>query len=117
MGHGPHRTSASLIQAMNIALIPRIESKILQIRNQRVMIDSDLAELYGVPTKALNQAVKRNLARFPHDFMFQLNPAEKAEVVTNCDHLQKLKFSKTLPHVFTEHGAIQAAKITSENQH
>ena len=67
--------------------------------------------LYGVPTKALNQAVKRNQARFPADFMFQLSPAEKTEVVTNCDHLAKLKFAKTLPYAFTEHGAIQAANV------
>ena len=62
-------------------------------------------------TKALNQAVKRNAERFPGDFMFQLDTAEKAEVVTSCDHLQKLKFSKPLPYAFTEHGAIQAANV------
>lgn len=56
------------------------------------MLDADIAELYGVPTKALNQAVKRNKARFPQDFMFRLTKAEKAEVVTNCDHLKRLKF-------------------------
>jgi ORF6N domain len=92
-------------------LLPHIESRIQTIRGQRVMIDSDLAEVYGVPTKALNQAVKRNAGRFPGDFMFQLTSAEKAEVVTNCDHLQKLKFSKALPYAFTEHGAIQAANV------
>ena len=57
------------------------------------MPDRDLAELYGVSTKVLNQAVKRNLKRFPEDFMFRLTDAEKREVVTNCDHLQVLKFS------------------------
>ena len=66
-----------------------IDSSILQIRGQKVMIDTDLAALYGVPTKALNQAIKRNSQRFPQDFMFQLSPAEKQEVVTNCDHLAK----------------------------
>jgi len=70
------------------------------------MIDADLADLYGVPTKALNQAVRRNLERFPSDFMFQLTIEEKQEVVTNCDHLAKLKFSSSLPNVFTEHGAL-----------
>ena len=75
------------------------------------MIDSDLAELYGVPTKALNQAVKRNQERFPKDFMFQLTKGEKTEVVTNCDHLAKLKFSPSRPFAFTEHGAIQAANV------
>lgn len=94
----------------------RIEGSILLVRGQKVMIDADLAQLYGVPTKALNQAVKRNAHRFPPDFMFQLTPAEKQEVVTNCDHLAKLKFAKTLPFAFTEHGAIQAANVLSSEQ-
>lgn len=97
--------------ANSLAPALRVESRILVIRGQRVMIDADLAELYGVPTKALNQAVKRNAARFPDDFMFRLSPEEKQEVVTNCDHLAKLKFSKVLPFAFTEHGAIQAANV------
>jgi hypothetical protein len=59
----------------------------------------------------LNQAVKRNASHFPEDFMFRLSPEEKQEVVTNCDHLDKLKFSKALPFAFTEHGAIQAANV------
>ncbi len=88
-----------------------IEHKILKIRGQRVMIDADISELYGTSTKALNQAVKRNMNRFPPDFMFQLNTQEKAKVVTNCDHLMGLKFSKTLPYAFTEHGAIMAASV------
>ena len=75
------------------------------------MLDADLAELYGVLTKVLNQAVKRNKERFPVDFMFQLTKEEKDEVVTNCDHLKRLKFSPTLPHAFTEHGAIMLATI------
>lgn len=97
-------------------LLPRLESRIQTIRGQRVMIDSDLADVYGVLTKALNQAVKRNAGRFPGDFMFQLNEAEKTEVVTNCDHLQKLKYSKVLPYAFTEHGAIQAANVLASAQ-
>ncbi len=72
-------------------------------------MDSDLARLYGVPTKALNQAVNRNQQRFPLDFAFSLTQAEKAGGVTNCDHLIRLKFSPVLPRVFTEHGAIMAA--------
>ena len=75
------------------------------------MIDADLAELYGVATRVLNQAVKRNSGRFPHEFMFQLTQTEKNEVVTNCDHLAKLKFSKTLPYAFTEHGALMVATV------
>jgi len=76
-----------------------------------VIVDADLAEAYGVPTKALNQAVRRNSDRFPSDFMFMLTAEEKAELVTNCDHLKNLKFSKALPSVFTEHGAIMAASV------
>jgi len=95
------------------ALIPEemIEKRIFFIRRHKVMLDADLAELYGVPTKALNQAVKRNKDRFPGDFMFQLTEQEKAEVVTNCDHLKKLKFSPTLPYAFTEHGSIMLATV------
>lgn len=93
-----------------------IESRILMIRGQKVMIDADLAALYGVPTKRLNEQVKRNTERFPADFMFQLTPDEKAEVVANCDHLAKLKFSKALPFAFTEHGAIQAANVLNSAQ-
>ena len=75
------------------------------------MLDADLADLYKVPTKVLNQAVKRNADRFPADFMFQLTAAEKNEVVTNCDHLRKLKFSPVPPYAFTEHGAIMLASV------
>jgi hypothetical protein len=70
-----------------------IENRILHIRGLRVMIDTDLAELYGVTTKRLNEQVKRNIARFPPDFMFRLTENEKEEVVANCDHLDGLKFS------------------------
>jgi ORF6N domain len=71
-------------------LIPagRIEKRILLLRGQKVMLDADLAKLYGVTTKALNQAVKRNEGRFPPDFKFRLTEQEKAEVVTICDHLK-----------------------------
>lgn len=84
---------------------------ILELRGSKIMLDSDLAALYGTTTKALNQAVKRNLARFPDTFMFALTEAEKLELVTNCDRFDKLKFSHALPYAFTEHGAIMAASI------
>ena len=100
----------------NLQPIELIASKILIIRGQRVMIDADLAELYGVPTRSLNQAIKRNPARFPEDFMFQLTPDEKQEAITNWDHLHKLKFSTSLPFAFTEHGAIQAANVLNSTQ-
>jgi len=91
-------------------------SKILHIRNQKVMIDRDLAELYGVPTKRLNEQVKRNKKRFPFDFMFQLTKAEKDEVVAECDHLKTLKYSPSLPYVFTEHGAVMLASILNSDR-
>ena len=97
-------------------LVPRIEGRIQVIRGLRVIIDADLAQLYGVPTKVLNQAVKRNGGRFPTDFMFQLDASEKAEVVTNCDHLQKLKFSKSMPFAFTEYGAVALANVLASAQ-
>lgn len=87
------------------------ESLILTIRGHKVLIDADLAAIYGVETRSLNQAVKRNTERFPEDFMFRLSAAEKSEVITNCDHLARLKFAKSLPLAFTEHGAIMAATV------
>ena len=95
------------------AIIPaeRIEHSILVIRGEKVMLDADLAALYGVTTKRLNEQVKRNHGRFPQDFMFQLSARERAEVVANCDHLQRLKFAPSLPYPFTEHGAIMAANV------
>jgi hypothetical protein len=94
-----------------VASVGKIESRIFVIRGQKVMLDADLAELYGVETKVLNQAVKRNHDRFPKDFMFQLTTHEKIEVVTNCDHLTKLKYSTTLPYAFTEHGALMLGNV------
>lgn len=88
-----------------------IISKILIIRGHKVMIDRDMAELYGVTTKRLNEQVKRNLQRFPEDFMFQLSDEEKNEVVAKCDHLKALKFSSALPFAFTEHGAVMLASV------
>jgi hypothetical protein len=90
------------------ALAPheRIEKTILVIRGHKVMVDADLAELYGVSTKVLNQAGKRNNDRFPKDFIFRLTKQEKLEVVANCDHLTKLKFSPAKPCAFTEQGVV-----------
>jgi ribosomal protein L23 len=93
-----------------------VMNKIIMIRNQKVMIDRDLAELYGVTTKQLNQQVKRNNKRFPEDFMFQLSEEEKNEVVTNCDHLKNLKFSPNLPFAFTEHGAVMLASVLNSER-
>jgi hypothetical protein len=89
----------------------QIQQSILLIRGKKVMLDTDLAQLYGVSTKRLNEQVKRNRDRFPQDFMFQLSAEEKTEVVAKCDHLASLKFSPTHPYAFTEHGAIMLAAV------
>lgn len=100
------------------ALLPseRIERTILLIRGHKVMLYTDLAHLYGVSTKRLNEQVKRNRNRFPSDFMFQLTSKEKAEVVANCDHLTKLKFSPAKPSAFTEHGAVMVASVLNSKK-
>jgi hypothetical protein len=100
-----------MTDSTSLILVEQIEPRILSIRGQRVVLDADLAELYGTTTKAFNQAIQHNTDRFPRDFCFQLIGAEKREVVTNCDHLARLRFSRTLPYAFTEHGALMAASI------
>lgn len=92
-----------------------MENKILLIRGKRVMLDRDIASLYGVSTKRLNEQVKRNIKRFPQDFMFRLTIDEKEQVVAICDHLKILKFSPQLPYAFTEPGvAMLSSVINSE---
>ena len=91
--------------------VSQIEHRILLIRGEKVIIDADLAGFYAVPTKRLNEQVKRNHQRFPQDFVFELTAAEKSELVAKCDHLSKLKYSKTMPYAFTEHGALMAASV------
>ncbi len=86
------------------------------IRGERVIIDADLAAFYGVPTRRLNEQVRRNESRFPADFAFRLTPTERSEVIANCDHLRNLKYSKSLPLVFTEHGVIMAANLLNSPQ-
>ena len=95
------------------AIVPSeiIEKKILFLRGQKVMIDADLAELYGVTTKRLKEQVRRNMDWFPADFMFELTVKEKQEVVANCVHLKQLKFSPYLPYAFTEHGSLMLANV------
>ena len=88
-----------------------IESLIYEIRGQKVMLDRDLAKMYGVETKVLNQAVKRNMKRFPEDFMFQLTPEEclRSQIVTlNTKQGQHLKY---MPHAFTEQGVAMLSSI------
>ena len=93
-----------------------IMNKIIMIRGQKVMISNDLAELYGVTTKRLNEQVKRNIKRFPKHFMFQLTEQEKEKVVAICDHLLNLKYSPFLPYVFTEHGTVMLANILNSER-
>ncbi len=93
--------------------IEHVGNRILLIRAQRVMLDADLAELYGVPTKRLNEQVKRNQNRFPEDFMFRLTRAEvealnRSQIATGS---QKHRDPRFPPFAFTEHGAIQAANV------
>lgn len=93
----------------------KIETRIFTIRGIQVMIDRDLAELYEIGTKVLNQAVKRNNERFPESFRFQLTKDEKNELVTNCDRFENLKHSSIDPYVFTEQGvAMLSAVLRSE---
>ncbi|MBI3297101.1 MAG: ORF6N domain-containing protein [Elusimicrobia bacterium] len=95
---------------LRVEVLP-IERRILMIRGRRVMLDSDLAEVYGVSTKRLNEQVSRNRRRFPSDFMFRLTLEEKSEVVAKCDHLTRLRFSPHRPMAFTENGVIMLASI------
>ncbi len=81
-----------------------IKNKIYTFRNKQVMIDRELAEMFAVTTKRLNEQVKRNIERFPNEFCFQLNEEEKNELVANCDHLNNLKYSSVCPYAFTEQG-------------
>jgi hypothetical protein len=92
-----------------------VENRIFTIRGIQVMIDGDLAELYNVETKVLNQSVKRNQSRFPKAFRFRLTNNEKEELVTNCDRFENLKHSSSLPYAFTEQGvAMLSAALRSE---
>jgi hypothetical protein len=88
--------------------VPKL--RILTIRDQRVLLDADLARLYGVETRALNQAVKRNLDRFPEEFAFTLGRDEILRISQTVTSLRYIKFSKRV-QVFTEHGALQAANV------
>ena len=96
---------------MNNLIKPEYETLIFQFRCFKVMIDADLAILYGVTTKALKQQVKRNLERFPEDFMFELSKIEKDELVTNCDRLAILKHSSVNPLAFTEQGISMLSSV------
>ena len=94
------------------AVVPTdIRPLIYEIRGTQVMLDRDLAGLYGVPTKALNQAVKRNAERFPDRFVFRLTDSEMNELVTNCDRFEKLKHSSATMCAFTEQGIAMLSSV------
>ena len=94
----------------------QIQNLIYEIRGQKVMIDKDLAELYGVKTFRLNEAVKRNIKRFPDDFMFKLNENELKELIANCDRFKTLKHSSNPPYAFTEHGVAMLASVLNSEK-
>ena len=94
----------------SLVVVENIEAKILTVRGCKVMLDADLAELYGVETGALNRAVKRNIDRFPEDFMFRLASEEFANLKCQIG-TSSWGGRRTLPFAFTEHGAIMAASV------
>lgn len=95
----------------NIVKFENLESKLIVYKNETVLIDSDVAELYGVETRDINKAVKNNPDKFPTDYIVELTKKEKQEVVENFHHLSKLKFSPHLPKIFTERGLYMLATI------
>ena len=95
----------------SLILVEGVESQILVLRDQKVLLDRDLAALYGTTTKKLNQAVRRNLDRFPPDFSFQLSMDERDQLAASHVRLARLKHTTSPPYVFTEHGAIMAASL------
>jgi len=111
----PHKTYVDSIEnkaeAMMTESTESIGAMIMEFRGQQVMIDRDLARLYGVTTKVLNQAVKRNIERFPDHFRFQLSVDETDKLVTNCDRLKTLVHSSVLPYAFTEQGVAMLSTV------
>jgi hypothetical protein len=93
------------------SIIDPIDPLIVPIRGHAAILDRDLARLYAVNTRAFNQAIKRNLGRFPPDFMFELSAAEQVTLAASYRHLRSLKFSRVPAKAFTEHGAIMAASV------
>ncbi len=92
--------------------LQKIETKIYEVRGQKVMLDFDLSDMYQVENRALKQSVKRNINRFPNDFMFQLTKSEWKEVITNCDNLPEgVKFSPATPFAFSEQGVSMLSSI------
>jgi hypothetical protein len=100
----------------NVVKFENVESRILEIRGQKVILDSDLAELYGVETKRINEAVKNNPERFPDNYVKELTLNEKNQLVENFDRFNRLKHSTALPKAFTEKGFYMLATILKSPQ-
>ncbi|MFC1495336.1 ORF6N domain-containing protein [Thermodesulfobacteriota bacterium] len=96
--------------------VEAIVDKIIILRKEKVLLDRDLAKLYGVSTKVLNQAVSRNRKRFPSDFMFRIVKVEKDELVTNCDRFKTLKHSSVNPRAFTEQGVAMLSSVLNSDR-
>lgn len=96
---------------MEVIKQDQVQERIIVIRNQKVIIDADVAELYGVETKRINEAVKNNPEKFPKGYLFSLNKLEKIELVENFDRFENLKYSSVLSKVFTEKGLYMLATI------
>lgn len=99
-------------------LVPQevIEQRIFIIRGCKVMVDRDLAELYGVETKYLNRQVRSNKGRFPAEFMFQLTNKEKVELVQICHRFETMKHSTSMPYAFTEHGVAMLSSVLNSER-
>lgn len=98
-------------QNMQIVQQDEVQDRIIDIRNQKILIDADVAELYGVETKRINEAVKNNLEKFPEGYLLELDKAEKKELVENFDRFKKLKHSTAPVKGFTERGLYMLATI------
>lgn len=96
--------------------IQNIEDLLIPIKNQQMLIDRDVAQLYGVATKRINEAVKNNPDKFPEGYLTELNDEEKKQLVENFDHLQSLKYAKTNPKAFSEKGVYMLATILKSRQ-
>ena len=96
---------------MKTNLLPQVEEKIITLRNQQVILDCDVAELYGVETKEINQAVRNNPEKFPEGYIWAIDDQEKNELVKNFDRFEKQKHSSVLPRAFTERGLYMLATI------
>ena len=116
---GSTQNSYQMNPKKNSTALESVEPLIQMIRGERVILDSDLAAIYGVPTKRLNEQVRRNLEKFPSDFMFRLNAKEAVQLLRSRSQIATLKRGQNIKYlscVFTEHGAIMAATVLNSPQ-